>query len=203
MKQNYTPSDDPCMPFGDRLKNSDGFVLPDAYFEDLAGRITKECPAIPIDEDTFQVPESYFESLSDKIMFQTEQNALPADVKNGVFKIPDGYFEDFQGRLMGQISKEKHSGSKTLSFRRVLMFSIAASMVLGVCVLVLRLFSPSADLDILSSCSEDELLEYVSTYSTEFNSEALASVMNNGDLNALDFIDKNNEDVEELLEYFE
>ncbi len=203
MKNNYIPSDDPAFPFGDRLKNSDGFVLPDNYFEGLADQILQECPSHPINETQFKVPEAYFDTLSDRIINHVEKRALPFDIKNESFKLPDGYFENFPEHVMHRISKDKSSKVRTFLSRRVFMYSIAASVLLCVSVLVLRWYSASPATDFLSSCSEEELLEYVSTYSTEFNADAFASIMNTADLNALDFIDKNNEEVDELLEYFE
>jgi len=95
----------------DELKSkgfSDGFTVPDKYFEELTGNIQSRIAiksALNSDDDGFAVPEGYFENLQQQIqgrIFVEEALGEPAEH----FAVPEGYFDKLNESILNKTVNE-------------------------------------------------------------------------------------------------
>ncbi len=155
-------------------------------------------------DEAFRVPAFYFESFSDRIMKRIENEMVPPALKDHVFTVPDDYFDTFTDRLMHKIHPVQKSKTVFTSFRRSWMLSAAAVVVILVSWFVIHLFNNPSNVDYLASSTEEELLEYVSTYAYQFDQNSLATVMSEEEISSLDIVDEMDDETSDLLiELFE
>jgi len=95
----------------DELKSkgfSEGFTVPDKYFEELTGNIQSRIAvesALNSEEDGFAVPQGYFESLQQQIqsrIFVEEALGEPAEH----FAVPEGYFNKLSENILNKTVNE-------------------------------------------------------------------------------------------------
>jgi hypothetical protein len=155
-------------------------------------------------EDAFRVPAFYFESFQDRIMKRIENEMIPPALKDNVFTVPDEYFDTFTDRLMNKIHPVQKPKTVFTVFRKTWMMSAAAAMLIAVSWFVIHLFNSPVNVDYLANSSEEELLEYVSTYAYQFDQNSLATVMSEDEISSLDIVDDMDEETSDLLiELFE
>lgn len=169
-----------------------------------------EDPQIPYDNvlksgDSFKVPESYFDALTDRIMNRIEKEAISVPVNEKTFQVPDAYFETFANRLMERIHKQQTPKTIQTSFRRNMIYSAAAAVVIILVTwFVMNLFIAKSSKDYLAQSSEEELLEYVSQYAFDFDENSLAVVMSEDEISSLEIFDEMDKETSDLLiELFE
>lgn len=115
------------------IKKTNGFSVPNNYFEDLSKNIITQ---IKIEELTgkdpaFKVPENYFESLTvniqSAILIDDSKDLLKA--KNGGFTIPNGYFEINKTKIIRKTEIKKSSFRKVISINFI-RYAAAACILL-------------------------------------------------------------------------
>ena len=163
-----------------------------------------EDPKIPHQDDlrstdSFRIPAFYFESFPDRIMKHIEMEAVPAALREKIFRVPNGYFESFTNRLMDRLLPQQTTKTIRTGFRRSLMYSAAAVVLILVSWFVISLFRNQTNIDYLAESSEEELLEYVSTYAFDFDQNILASVIGEEEINSLDIMDEMDDETSDLL----
>jgi len=196
--------EDPRLPFGDQLRNADGFRVPKGYFENQLSW-SCEIPSIvcAIDESEskgFQLPSGYFDQLTERIMERVQHEELLFLPKDEGLAIPNAYFESFPQKVVEHIVALKEKPKvKVISFRRILTYAVAACLLLAVSITAIRFYQTAAETDVFASCSDDDMLEYLSYYSNDLDDQSLAVLLNEEDLPDLDFINGEDEDLESLL----
>jgi len=95
----------------DELKSkgfSDGFTVPDKYFEELTGNIQSRIAvesALNSEEDGFAVPQGYFESLQQQIQSRIfVEEALGEPTAH--FAVPEGYFNKLSENILNKTVNE-------------------------------------------------------------------------------------------------
>ena len=150
-------------------------------------------------DDSFKVPTFYFESLPDRIMKRVEREAVPLALREKMFRVPNGYFETFTNRIMDKIYTIQSPKAIRTSFRRIYMYGAAAIFIILVSLFVIKFYSNQKSVDYLANSSEDDLLEYVSTYDYDFDQNSLAVVMNEDEVNSLEIMDDMDDETTNML----
>lgn len=150
-------------------------------------------------DDSFRIPAFYFESLPDRIIKRIENETVPLALKEKMFTVPEGYFETFTDRLMTKIHPVQKSKTIFTGFRRTLMLSAAAVVLILVSWFVINLYNNSANIDYLANSSEEELLEYLTTHASEFDQNSLAVVMTEDEIGSLEIIEEMDDETSDLL----
>ncbi|MBK8450305.1 MAG: hypothetical protein IPO78_00730 [Saprospiraceae bacterium] len=184
------------------------FKLPADYFtkfpDHILDRIHKENKIEQYNSNVFQLPVNYFENLTNRIMDRIEKEAIPQELNQNVFKVPNGYFENFSDKVLSKIKLKQNSKIIPGSFKKLWVFSAAASFVIVISWFVMNLYNTSTHVDYLAASSEEELLEYVSTYSNEFEHQSLASILNEDELNSLEIMETMDDETSDfIIELFE
>lgn len=197
-----TPFEDPSLPFGNQLRNADGFRVPDQYFDQqldwICHQVSLEDPSASGVEKGFQLPQGYFDQFSERLIDRIEKQNLSFLPANDGFKTPDDYFQKFESRLLEKLAVVQPK-SKTIRFRQLVMLAIAACVMVAVSFAVMRLYQQEAAQDVFASCSDEELIEYLSHYAQDLDEESLAGLISEGDDQSLDFFEPEDEELESLL----
>lgn len=187
---------DPKLPGEIESSKSSGFQLPDGYFDQLKTQVyqqTTDSRLSGITDPGFSIPEHYFENLS-SVVWSNIRSEIPEGMpaEEG-FNVPENYFELVKMDEVKLNPPQSKTVVRSLSFRQYLSYGIAASLVIAVCWLLITLFNP-AKLnpveELLTDCTEEELLEYMSVYAPDFSHEHLAIAVGDLDLNEI-YLDEN------------
>lgn len=154
--------------------------------------------------NSFKVPELYFDSLTERIMDRVEKESLPSVLKENSFKVPIGYFENLNDKILEKVLtgvKTKNIRTRFINWK---LYSVAAIFLLVCSLFLVQFFNAQKQVDYLANTTEEELLEYVSLYISDFNQESLASITSEDDIRSLEIIDEMDTETSDLLiELFE
>lgn len=202
-------NEDPELPFGGALRNADGFKVPDLYFHKSEEQLLAHCRGLLLQVHSkpngFEVPENYFDQLADTVMERISSETLSFLPATDGFTVPEGYFETFSDRIQSRLTSNVQSTqTRTVTFRKIWYWAAAACLFGVVGLFALKWSANQSGDQLLSACTEDELLEYVTTYADEFDEESLASLLEESDMDQLNIINELDESADELLiEYLE
>ena len=192
------PESDPKLPLEDLLKGNTGFVVPENYMDNLSDRVVSNILMDKnlhrISPENFNIPENYFEEFPDRLFDKLESDQLPGSLKQNPFKVPENYFENKILNIEKLVQNKESKIIVKTNFKRVWSFAAAACVLLLVSWIGIRLFSNPKPVDYLSNITEDELLEYVSIYASDFDESSLASVINENEINSLNILDVDMDD---------
>lgn len=187
------PESDPKLPMDDLLKGTSGFVIPENYMnqvsDQIMNRINLEKNIRETDFDAFKLPANYFEELPNRILDKVENSQLPELLKQNPFKVPENYFNNTVQSIIEKTSNTKSNLVVKTNFKPVWSYGAAACMLLVISWIGFRLYSNPKPVDYFSNITEEELLEYVSTYAVDFDQSSLASVINEEEINSLNIMD--------------
>lgn len=202
MSDVYDKNNEPQLPFGDGLKQADGFALPEGYFPARRAMLEdKVTGSNDTQKGGFRVPENYFDTFANRLSQQLPLG-LPAEVRaDEGFRIPKGYFEQFRERLTaasipGAVTPRR---STSVRVRRFWSYAVAATVFAATCWLVLDLYRSPAQADLLAGCSEDELLEYIEANAAEFDGASLALLLDDETSVLPELPETADENLDELL----
>lgn len=204
-----TYNDDPELPFGNALKNADGFKVPDHYFkageEILLAQFVGLMASNVNKTKAFEVPGAYFENFPDVLMERINDDTVAFLPKSDGFKVPENYFETFSDRLHIKLNEKQQTPAlKVLSFHKLWYYAAAACLFTAIGLFSLKWMQNDNSSHLLSQCSEDELIEYVTAYADEFDEQSIAMLLEETDIDPLDIINDLDEADEDLLiEYLE
>lgn len=196
---------DPIIPGEIESSKKSGFKLPDGYFDQLKTHVyqqTTESRLSGLTDPGFRIPDHYFQNLA-SVVWSNIRSEIPEGMPvNEGFNVPEDYFEHIM------MDKERFSPSqgksvgRSLKFKQYLSYGIAASLLIAVCWLLITLFNPTAPDTVeglFTDCTEEELLEYMSVYATEFSHEHLALAIGDLDINEV-YIEENlGSEMEDML----
>ncbi|MEI2696452.1 MAG: hypothetical protein V9E90_15390 [Saprospiraceae bacterium] len=192
------PESDPKLPMEDLLKGSSGFVIPENYMDQVADSIINQ---IRLDNkfdesqnDLFKLPANYFEEFPNRILNKVESGQIPESLQQNPFKVPENYFDTTIQNILEKTSNAESKLIVKTNFKQVWSYAATACVLLVISWLGFRLYSDSKPVDYFSNITEDELLEYVSTYAVDFDQSSLASVINEEEINSLDIMDDDIDD---------
>ncbi|HEX5624605.1 MAG TPA: hypothetical protein VFX48_01205 [Saprospiraceae bacterium] len=159
-------------------------------------------PEFPIHRKSgsgYRLPEDYFDRLSDRIMDRVEQNALPEILKTSPFRAPDAYFELLEDRIINGLPTRSKPLVVRSIFRSSWIYAVAACALVLLSWFGLNLYNGSPNEDFLADTTEEELLEYVSAYASDFDETALALVLQEDELNSFEIPEEMDDETSELL----
>lgn len=200
--------EDPDLPFGNTLKNADGFKVPADYFENAGPMILAQCVGGTDTNDSkgFGVPQGYFETLPEKLMQKIEIDALKCLPDSDGFKVPENYFESFYDRLSSRLKRKTiQTSTRVIQMKKLWYYAAAACLFTAVGLFAIKWSQQNESTTLFfAECSDEELLEYVTTYADDFDQELIASLIEETDLDVLDVMGELDESTEDLLiEYLE
>lgn len=198
MNQLTNPESDPKLPMEDFLKGSSGFIIPENYLDQVSdqimNRIHLEKYMHETHIDPFKLPENYFEEFPNQIINRIESGQLPETLKLNPFKVPENYFDKTYQSIQEKNSNTESKLVVKTNFKQVWSYAAVACVLLLVSWFGFRLYSDPKPVDYFSNITEDELLEYVSTYAIDFDQSSLASVINEDEINSLNIMDDDLDD---------
>lgn len=196
---------DPILPGEIESSKKSGFKLPDGYFDQLKTQVyqqTTESRLSGLTDPGFRIPDHYFQNLASVVWSNIRSevpDGMPADEG---FNVPEHYFESVKMDTGSLRPPQISSGFRIIKSRQYLAYGIAASLLIAVCWLLITLFNPTAPDTVeglFTDCTEEELLEYMSVYATEFSHEHLALAIGDLDINEV-YIEENlGSEMEDML----
>ncbi|MBK8642151.1 MAG: hypothetical protein IPN15_08060 [Saprospiraceae bacterium] len=195
------------------LKGKGGFIVPDHYFDEFLIRNEKinefgfAATNLP-KKDVKICPDDYFAKLPELILDKVKiSEVLPVDNKTK-FLLPEGYFKELSDKVLDRIrGSEKISIKKSTRniFKSSWIYAVAAMFVLAVSIVVINFQNNQASIKYdLSKIDEEVLLEYAFENAESIDSESLANLLEDGDLDLMDVnFDLGGNDLEEMIEFYQ
>ncbi|MBL4662287.1 MAG: hypothetical protein JKY22_01695 [Flavobacteriaceae bacterium] len=124
-----------------------------------------------------KVPEGYFENFEERLATKISEETIP---KTSGFKVPSGYFDAMEDQILQQIKKETTQKVIPLYKRKSTFYfaSIAACLLL-----MFSIFTSKGDDELTIEVAEIEA--YFNNGSIDFESEDIAQLLSDNDLESL------------------
>lgn len=143
----------------------------------------------------FSVPKNYFNGIEDNVFANISEENLP---KKKSFDVPTNYFENLEDTILAKIASEEKSTSikqvKVISLynrvRRIIPYASVASILLFVSLYFFNNYKTTVTIDDITVSDIENW--YDNSYET-INSEEIAMVLTDDDLNETDFITTTND----------
>ncbi len=148
---------------------SAAFAVPSDYFERLEESITAKIAEQQlktiVSESGFSVPEDYF---SNREALLLADQKIRGTVREPGFNVPEHYFDTLQDRITDQTSRGAAIPIRKISRPKWVVYAAAASiaLVMGVIGIFGLVDDGSETASLLSSVSDQEILNYLELYGT-------------------------------------